>query len=212
VCPIYWWQNTSYTLSPLHTGSCYGAGTARARYPPLTRYKWPSRGLDSSERCKMLMGRYTMILQPISSINVLLAAVALLGCGAPQTNFGGFSPAHRETPGEASSTAGVILVAEQTSPPAQVHSLQGRSPSAKSLGAKPRIGPGPNSQASTLPRPGTPIFGPRGFTGTVTFSHGGHATVAPTGGGAPGILIPGSRSTGTLFLPGRPPVTVIMHP
>jgi hypothetical protein len=59
------------------------------------------------------------------------------------------------------------------------------------------------SQASTLPRPGTPIFGPRGFTGTVTSSHCRHATVAPTGGGAPGILIPRSRSTGTLFLAGE---------
>ena len=155
---------------------------------------------------EMLMGRHTMILQPISSVNVLLAGVALLGWGAPQTNVGGFSPANRETSGE------VILVVEQTSPAARVHSLQGQSPSSKSLRTKPRTVPGPNSQASTLPRPGTPIFGSRGFTGTVTSSHGRHATVAPTGGGAPGILIPRSRSTGTLFLPGRPPVTVIMHP
>ena len=163
--------------------------------------------------CEMLMGRHTMILQPISSVNVLLAGVALLGCGAPQTNVGGFSPANRETSGEASSTTGVILIVEQTSPAAQVHSGQGRSPSSKSLGTKPRTVPGRTSQAPTpLPRPGTPIFGPRGFTGTVTSSHGRHATVAPTGGGAPGILIPRSRSTGTLFLPGRPPVTVIMHP
>jgi hypothetical protein len=158
------------------------------------------------------MGRYIMILQPISSIKVLLAGVTLLGCGAPQTSSGGFSPVNREIFGEASSTTGVIRVVERTSPAAQVQSLQGRSPSSQSLRAKPRIGPGPNSHASTLPRPGTPIFGPRGFTGTVTSSHGGHATVAPIGGGAPGILIPGSRSTGTLFLPGRPPVTVIMHP
>ena len=216
-------HGATYTLSPLHTGSCYGAGTARARYPPLTRYKWPSRGLDSDQcgplqmgltfdGCEMLMGRYTMILQPISSINVLLAAVALLGCGAPHTKFGGFSPPNRETSGEASSTTGVIPVVEQASLAVQVHSLQGPSPSSKSLRAKPRTVPGPNSQASTLPRPGTPIFGSRGFTGTVTSSHGRHATVAPTGGGAPGILIPRSRSTGTLFLPGRPPVTVIMHP
>jgi hypothetical protein len=153
-----------------------------------------------------------MILQPILSINVLLAGVALLGCGEPQTNVGRFSPANRETAGEVSNTAGMIPVVEQTSPAAQVQSLQGRSPSSKSLGTKPRTVPGPTSQASTLPRPGTPIFGPRGFTGTVTSSHGRHATVAPAGGGAPGILIPRSRSTGTLFLPGRPPVTVIMHP
>jgi hypothetical protein len=154
-----------------------------------------------------------MILQPISSINVLLAGVVLLGCGASQMNLGGFSPANRETFGEASSTTtGVIRVGEQTSPAAQVHSLQGRSPSSKSLRAKPRTVPGPNPQASTLLRPGTPIFGPQGFTGTVTSSHVRHATVAPTGGGAPGILIPRSRSTGTLFLPGRPPVIVVMHP
>ena len=165
----------------------------------------------TSDGCKMLMGRHTMSLQPISSIKVLLAGVALLGCGAPQTDLGGFSPANRETPGEASSTTGVILVVERTSPAAQVHSLQGQSPSSKSLQAKPRTVPGPNAQASTLPRPGTPIFGPQGFTGTVTSSHGRHATVAPRRGGAPGILIPRSRSTGTLFLPGRPPVTVMMH-
>ncbi len=162
--------------------------------------------------CEMLMGRYTMILQPISSINVLLAGVALLGCGAPQTNLGGYSPANRESTWEASSTARVILVVEQTSPAAPVHPLQGRSSSSKSLGTIPRTVPGPNSQASTFPRPGSPIFGPRGFTGTVTSSHGRQATVAPTGGGAPGILIPRSTSTGTLYLPGRPPVTVIIHP
>ena len=172
----------------------------------------PSRKGLTPDGYETLMGRHTMILQPISSVNVLLAGVALLGCGAPQTNVGGFSPANRETSGEASSTTGVILIVEQTSPAAQVHSRQGRSPSSKSLGTKPRTVPGPTSQASTLPRPGTPIFGPRGFTGTVTSSHGRHATVAPTGGGAPGILIPRSSSTGTLFLPGRPPVTVIIHP
>ena len=78
--------------------------------------------------------------------------------------------------------------------------------------SKTDISVGPELAGLDLARPGTPIFGPRGFTGTVTSSHGWHATVAPTGGGAPGILIPRSRSTGTLFLPGRPPVTVIMHP
>ena len=153
-----------------------------------------------------------MILQPILSIKVLLAGAALLGCGAPQTNLGGFPPANRETSGVASSTMGVRLVVAERTSPAQVHSLQGQSPSSKSLRSKPRTVPGPNSQASTLPRPGAPIFGPQGFTGTVTSNHGRHATVAPTGGGAPGILIPTSRSTGTLLLPGRPPVTVIMHP
>jgi hypothetical protein len=83
--------------------------------------------------------------------------------------------------GEASSTTGVILVVEQIFPAAQVHSLQGRSPSSESLRAKSRTVPGPNSQASTLPRPGTPIFGPQGFTGTVTSSHGRHATGRPHG-------------------------------
>jgi hypothetical protein len=190
---------------PVLVQRCAGSRPTKA-YLPLSARK----GLIC-DGYKMPMGRQTMILQPSSSINVLLAGVALLGCGAPQTNLGGFSPANREIPGEASSTT-VILVAEQTSPATQVDSLQGRSPSSKSLGAKPRTVPGPNSQASTLPRPGTPIFGPRGFTGTVISSHGRHATVAPTGGGAPGILIPRSRSAGTLFLPGRPPVTVIMHP
>jgi len=149
-------------------------------------------------------------LQPISPTKVLLAGVILSGCGAPETSFGGLSPASEPIFGEASNTTEVIPFVQRASP-AQLSS-QGPPTPSRPLQTKPRLVPGQAARASPPLRPGTPIFGPFGLAGTVTSNQGRNATVIPRGGGAAGVLVPRSRSTGTLFLPGRPPVTVTIHP
>jgi hypothetical protein len=66
--------------------------------------------------------------------------------------------------------------------------------------------------ASNLPDPGAPVFGPGGIAGTVTSSNGSFATVAPQGGGAPGIIISQGNGTGLLSVPGSPPTIVLTRP
>jgi hypothetical protein len=66
--------------------------------------------------------------------------------------------------------------------------------------------------ASSLPDPGAPLFGPGGIAGTVTSNNGSFATVAPQGGGAPGILISQGSGTGLLSVPGSPPTIVLTRP
>ncbi len=153
-----------------------------------------------------------MSLLPITLTRLLVAGVVLSGCTASGANSDGSPFARRETSEETSRTAGVQSFKEPNFPATQVNSPQRPSALSEPLKAKSRSAPRRNARVSTLPRPGTPIFGSHGFTGTVTSSHGRNAIVTPRGGGAPGILIPRSRSSGTLFLPGRPPETVIMHP
>lgn len=58
------------------------------------------------------------------------------------------------------------------------------------------------------PPPGTPVFGPNGFVGVIGGQAGGMAIVNPTGGGPPGMLVPNSNGTATIFQPNRPPVVV----
>lgn len=67
--------------------------------------------------------------------------------------------------------------------------------------------PGPMTP-TTLPPPGTPVFGPQGLVGVVGGQTGGTAIVNPTGGGAPGMLVPNGNGTATIFQPNRPPIVV----
>jgi len=76
------------------------------------------------------------------------------------------------------------------------------SPAIPSPGA-----PAPTGQQS-LPKLGSPIFGPTGLIGTVINQSGSTAVVAPVGGGAPGIYVPNGNGTATIFQPGGVPVVV----
>jgi hypothetical protein len=77
-----------------------------------------------------------------------------------------------------------------------------QSPSLPAPGA-----PAPSGQQS-LPRLGSPVFGPTGLYGTVINQSGNTAVVAPVGGGAPGIYVPNGNGTATIFSPNGVPVVV----
>jgi hypothetical protein len=66
--------------------------------------------------------------------------------------------------------------------------------------------------APSLPDRGAPVFGLGGIAGTVTFNNGRFATVAPQGGGPPGILTPQGNGIGLLSVPGRAPTIVLARP
>lgn len=66
---------------------------------------------------------------------------------------------------------------------------------------------GPITPAA-LPPTGTPVFGPQGLVGVVDGRSGGMAVVNPTGGGAPGMLVPNGNGTATIFQPNRPPIVI----
>ena len=78
--------------------------------------------------------------------------------------------------------------------------------------------PGPSSPsppqqtqpgAPSVPDRGAPVFGLGGIAGTVTSNDGRFATVAPQGGGPPGILTPQGNGIGLLSVPGRAPSIVV---
>ena len=66
--------------------------------------------------------------------------------------------------------------------------------------------------APSLPDRGAPVFGLGGIAGTVTSNNGRFVTVAPQGGGPPGILTPQGNGIGLLSVPGRAPTIVLARP
>ena len=181
--------------------------------PSMDRSAPTQQGLAQFYGQRFVSGRMLHLRARGFAPITLLAGVIISGCAAPQMNSGRFSPASREISGETNGVTGVMPLVEPTPPAAaQVPSPPGPSPFPKPSRAVPGPTRSQNSQPSTLLRPGTQLVGPRGFSGTVTSSTGRYATVAPMGGGAPGIFVPGSGRTGTLSLPGRPPATVITQP
>lgn len=58
------------------------------------------------------------------------------------------------------------------------------------------------TDTSSLPPPGTPVFGARGLFGTVSGATGGVAIINPIGSGAPAIMIPNQNGTATIISPG----------
>jgi hypothetical protein len=98
-----------------------------------------------------------------------------------------------------------------------------RATTASPMGVQPYVipTPAPSSPnlpqqtqfaAPSLPDPGAPVFGPGGIAGMVTSNNGSFATVAPQGGGAPGIMISQGNGTGLLSIPGSPPTIVLTRP
>jgi hypothetical protein len=98
-----------------------------------------------------------------------------------------------------------------------------RAATASPMGVQPYVIPTPTPSspnfpqqtqlaASSLPDRGAPVFGPGGIAGTVTSNNGSFATVAPQGGGAPGIMISQGNGIGLLSVPGGAPSIVVTRP